>query len=384
MLSQLMHVIFIGLMLTGAVRTEGYVQKNSGEKEQIKRTQIRDRTVLLADPLKERPRSGYPVIVLLHGRGGEAANWFKNRGGKDAFCTMTMNEGFALVAPGAGEPWRKGVSQWDIRSREEKNQDIAFFRDLLKWIEENGEKYDSERIFICGFSNGGFMASRICSWFPEKIRAACIVAGGNAADLKLDKNGKPTFDPEENLKIPDNHPPVLIIHGKADRIVSEEFSKRYAEKLKKTGIPLTLELIDEHRHEWPEQMNQDIIQWFEYPPVKKSHEKRGEPDKMLFRREDSGSSVDLKPGQSFVVKLKGVPTGGYAWKIMEMDESLLNVEKLSEKDLAETGQVGGSTIFSWKFTADKPGKTRLLMKHIRPWEKEHKDAWTFELNITIK
>ena len=103
-----------------------------------------------------------------------------------------------------------------------------------------------------------------------------------------------------------------------------------------------------------------------------------------FEKGDNSKAVILKIGEEFKIQLKGVPTAGYMWKIMDMNKTQLKMLSEEVKSLTPPGMVGGSSMFIWRFSAQTAGESRLVLKNFRSWEGADKAAETFTLKITVK
>ncbi|MBC7128639.1 MAG: dienelactone hydrolase family protein [Thermoplasmatales archaeon] len=208
--------------------------------------------------LWEKPQTGcnYPVIIVLHAALQRAEVWFYPfiwSNGQYLFVKEALRMGYMVVAPDSLEPY--GIKAWDSFSNE--SEDILFFYDILEWLSEN--EADMERIYVCGFSSGAFMASRLAIFCGDKIEGVVIYAGANADYIKITKNG-PEFDCISNQSIPSNHSPSLIIHGKKDRFVPYECGFHYYEELIKNGIDAKfVSTIGGHR--WQFMYNKYIFEW---------------------------------------------------------------------------------------------------------------------------
>jgi polyhydroxybutyrate depolymerase len=146
-----------------------------------------------------------PLLVLLHGLGssaemiGQLSEW-------PAFAERT---GIAWMAPN-GPYDAEGRRFWDAGpsccnfgapSVDHVSQLHAAIERALA-----AEPLDRERVFVGGYSNGGFMAHRLACERPELIRGVVSVAGAGPSDRGACK-------PPVRLK-------VLQVHGDADPIVT--------------------------------------------------------------------------------------------------------------------------------------------------------------------
>jgi polyhydroxybutyrate depolymerase len=136
-----------------------------------------------------------PVVLLFHGRGGNAADIERDSG----LLPLADREGFLLVSPdGTGSPagWGAGASlaTWPVN-------DVQFAKDLLARLEQE-QCVDTSRVYAVGHSNGAFMAARLACAMPGTIAAVVPVAGA--------------YVPPEGCSRP---VPVLSFHGTGDTIV---------------------------------------------------------------------------------------------------------------------------------------------------------------------
>jgi polyhydroxybutyrate depolymerase len=164
--------------------------------------EARNRTYLLHLPLKYNSTQRYPLVLVLHGGGGNAANAAR----QSEMSAKADREGFIVVYPnGTGRTERFFTwNAWNCcdYAFENKIDDVGFFRKLIAKLESE-YSIDPNQIYATGFSNGAMMCHRLAVELSEKIAAIAPVAGSlNSDDPKLE------------------HPvSVLIIHGTADDYV---------------------------------------------------------------------------------------------------------------------------------------------------------------------
>ena len=84
---------------------------------------------------------------------------------------------------------------------------------------------------------------------------------------------------------------------------------------------------------------------------------------------DSGRVVNLKTGDTLVVRLDSNPSTGYSWNASKgKADVLLEKNKVFERGAQEsTPGAGGTDV--WMFEAVKEGKQKLTFTYRRPWEK---------------
>jgi len=79
------------------------------------------------------------------------------------------------------------------------------------------------------------------------------------------------------------------------------------------------------------------------------------------------------------IQLKGNPTTGYSWSYNLEDDSIIKIEENVEY-LGDAGILGAPSLFTYKISSLKPGKTGLSFVYKRPWEES---AFDESRNYTI-
>jgi len=103
-----------------------------------------------------------------------------------------------------------------------------------------------------------------------------------------------------------------------------------------------------------------------------------------FVKTDSGTTCELRAGESFEVRLAENPTTGYTWAVLKIPEGLLRLETESLETEPADPRIagrGGTKVFVFKTL--QPGSGELDLRLRRPWEK---DVFidSFMLNFTVK
>lgn len=86
---------------------------------------------------------------------------------------------------------------------------------------------------------------------------------------------------------------------------------------------------------------------------------------------DNSGNIDVKAGQSFMIKLESNATTGYQWRLAEHKKGI--VEKVSNTYVpskTEGRMVGSGGIEEWTFKAIAKGKVIIVLEYVRPWEKD--------------
>lgn len=199
-----------------------------------------------------------PAVVMIHGGGFTGGE----RGAKREInvCGTLAWRGYVTVSIDyalAGE----GRPTWP--------QNLHDCKTAVRWLRANAERLqvDPERIGVIGGSAGGTLASLVAVTGPESgldpsgpygefsCRVQCGVDLYGIADLTQWHShnhmfGKPASEAPELYRaaspvshLDKNDPPMLILHGTADKVVEVRQSELFAEALKQTGVEHELVII---------------------------------------------------------------------------------------------------------------------------------------------
>ncbi|MFO0960826.1 MAG: PHB depolymerase family esterase [Isosphaeraceae bacterium] len=163
-------------------------------------------------PGAPQPETRWPVVLVLHGAGGEAREYLDGAGwakkAKAAGFLAIAPEGLPKTARGRANFWTNprlwNTGSFDIGGDRMTVDDLAFFRDLLDDIARRWP-IDPERISIAGHSNGGSMAFRLGWTMPERFAAIAAVA----SPMPIREGAEP---PAQSI-------PSLFLIGNQDTIV---------------------------------------------------------------------------------------------------------------------------------------------------------------------
>jgi len=150
------------------------------------------------------PGGRRPLLVFLHGLGGSGAQALAN----PALRAIAERGGMVLVAPD-GTLDRQGRRFWNAGSAccnfdGRAVNDVARLEALInRWLER--PEIDPERVYVVGFSNGGFMAHRLACFMDDRLAAAVSIGGAGRGS--------------EEACAPVSPIAVLEVHGDADPIV---------------------------------------------------------------------------------------------------------------------------------------------------------------------
>jgi polyhydroxybutyrate depolymerase len=181
-------------------RIKERLQRDISPKEYIITHDGLERSYLLFVPDNYKPEQNAPLILMLHGGGGNA---------KQTIDTMTPMNSYAgeknvIVAyPNGTGPFDNFLLTWNAgaccgSAMEKKIDDVGFIRAVVNDIKRQ-YSIDKSRVFAAGFSNGAMMSYRLGCEMPDIFSGIASVAGA----LNI------SCSPPQPLS-------VMIIHGTAD------------------------------------------------------------------------------------------------------------------------------------------------------------------------
>ena len=142
-----------------------------------------------------------PLLFSLHGTGG-SCEW-----GHPEFNGLADQNGFIVVYPSGENVYYPefGSSMPGWQATGATSYDTDFF---LAIIEDVNNRYpiDRQRIYCCGFSNGGMMTYTVASVLRDTFAAFASISGFPIESMHLHQTSSKPF-------------PFLHIHGKADNFV---------------------------------------------------------------------------------------------------------------------------------------------------------------------
>ncbi|PSK95033.1 alpha/beta hydrolase [Taibaiella chishuiensis] len=187
----------------------------------------------LREPL--RPGKGKPpVIILLHGVGGNEDNLFT--------YANRLPEESLVIAARAPFTLQPGAYAWFhvhfeagtpvINAEEAEKSRII----LVQFINQVLEKYDAdpERVFLLGFSQGAIMSYSLALSRPEKVKGILALSGRVLPEIK------PVM--AAGTKLQRLH--VFIGHGTADAVLPISYARAAKALTEQHGIQLNY-------HEYP-------------------------------------------------------------------------------------------------------------------------------------
>ena len=190
-----------------------------------------------------------PLIIAMHGGGGKAKGMIALTKGR--FNELADKHGFLVVYPqGLGKSWNDG--RQDPISYAHKNDidDIGYLSKIIRrMIKEY--KVDSDRVFVTGISNGGFMSIRVSRELADQVKAVAVVCAAiplNTKDAHVDAQSMNTLliNGTTDPLVPYNGGEVKVLRKKRGRIIStDETIKIFITRNSCSHSPEIEELEDE-------------------------------------------------------------------------------------------------------------------------------------------
>lgn len=183
-----------------------------------------------------------PVIVMIHGRGADAADLVD--------LGPMIGTGYRYLFPDAPRPfepmplYRYGLTWFDGLPPEESS--FRESRDLLvAWLQAVSERYATPltRFLIAGFSQGGVMALDVAFRITPAPAGAIVMSGA------LHESDAPDFAGNRAI-------PVCMVHGIGDEILPVQYARRARAVLETAGLAVDYGEFEMAHHVTLESMNQ--------------------------------------------------------------------------------------------------------------------------------
>jgi polyhydroxybutyrate depolymerase len=196
--------ILICIIIISSIIFSGCVQK----RDSLLVNNI-ERTYIIHVPSSYHENEPVPLVIVLHGGGGNAKNIEEVTG----FSDKADQKGFIVVYPDGTGKLRYRLLTWNGGfccgyALQNNVDDVYFIKTLISHIQSIYSVNES-RIYVTGISNGGVMTYRIASELSDIIAAAAPVAGSI---------GGQATEQEKIWRISEPKYPVSIItfHGMND------------------------------------------------------------------------------------------------------------------------------------------------------------------------
>jgi polyhydroxybutyrate depolymerase len=165
------------------------------------------RAYLLHVPASFRPDTS-GLVIALHGS-GESGTMFRSR---TQLSDKADQAGFAVAYPYALLSPAAGITVWNELFNNSFGgnppDDVGFLRELIKALQAQ-LRPDPKRIYVTGFSNGGFMTHRAGIQLSGFVAAIAVAEGSVASPGSI-----------QNVPSPLRPVSVLMLHGDSDTAVA--------------------------------------------------------------------------------------------------------------------------------------------------------------------
>jgi len=154
------------------------------------------RTYTLYLPSAAADGEPLPLLIALHGGGGNGPQFMRSSN----FNELAEAQGFMVIYPdGVGRQWHDGR---DIVNS--TVDDVGYIATLLATLQRD-YPIDTERVFVTGISNGGFMTMTLACERSELFAGAAVIVAGLPERIRDSCAPSPL--------------PVLIMNGTDDPLV---------------------------------------------------------------------------------------------------------------------------------------------------------------------
>ena len=146
-----------------------------------------------------------PLVFILHGLGETGALWY-------GVASYIASQGIVTVRPESGTFLNNSgtgyVKLWNAILDSTRYDDVRFISDIIDYMLMNYEFIDYNKIYVLGYSNGGYMAYRLACDLSYRITAFSSIAGNMFLDDEFD-----CTDQSRDI-------PIFHVHGTEDPINS--------------------------------------------------------------------------------------------------------------------------------------------------------------------
>jgi len=224
-------------------------------------TNVSEPTMTIFSPPKEKntgiamvvfPGGGYRLLAI-DLEGTEVCDWLTGIG---ITCALLKYR-----VPGSGCHWdpkkHKHVTPKAWTALQDAQRAIGILRrDAAKW------DIDPAKIGVLGFSAGGNLVAMISGHFVKRQYApvdttdalscrpdfavALYPGHMSIAHKNIHRYGDTKLNPD--IEFTEQSPPTLLVHAKDDKTDPVQYSRLYAEALRKRGVPVEMHLFDEGGH----------------------------------------------------------------------------------------------------------------------------------------
>jgi len=258
----------------GANPTPATAGLSPGEHEQTVNVDGRQRSFVVHVPPGLPAGRRTPVVIVLHGGGGNARNAIEQTG----MSEQADRSGFLAVYPDGTGRLDRSLLTWNSGTccgyaLDERVDDVAFVATLIDHLEREYAG-DPDRIFVTGMSNGAMLSYRLGCELADRIAAIAPVAGAMGIDCRPSapisvvafhgtadqhvryQGGTPQIQADQH---PRHDPPVADTisfwadHNHCTGSTTQDVSSDTTRQVHSCpdGVEVTLYTINGGQHAWP-------------------------------------------------------------------------------------------------------------------------------------
>jgi poly(3-hydroxybutyrate) depolymerase len=204
----------------------GLIEKKTYEFKEAKK----DMEYAQYIPSQYDPQKKYPLIIALHGLGGNPQQFIRSRG----LTQEAEKRGYIVAAPMGYNPrgwYGAPAPKFGAKNDDPANLSELSEKDVMNVLELMKKNYSiaSDRVYLMGHSMGGGGTVHLGLTYADEWAALAPIApaifGHRPTELEKIKNT-----------------PIILIQGARDNLVRPEFVRPWAEQMKK--LEMTHEYIE--------------------------------------------------------------------------------------------------------------------------------------------
>lgn len=179
-------------------------------------------------PPRFGPMQGAPVLVLLHGVGGNERNLLALVDALDPRFAVVSVRGPLQIGPDGFAFFNVRFTPEPIPNPDEAEASrVALINLLPRLLREHG--FDPARVFLLGFSQGAIIGASVTLSRPELVAGLVMLSG------RILPEARPTFTSTEPLRQTN----VFVAHGVHDTKLGIHHGRASQTLLTDLGVPLT-------------------------------------------------------------------------------------------------------------------------------------------------
>lgn len=200
-------------------------------------------------PPRAGSMQGAPLLVLLHGVGGNERNLLPTAEHLDPRFAVVSVRGPLQIGPDGFAFFNVQFTPEPVPNADQAEASrVALLEFLPELVREQG--IDPKQVFLMGFSQGAIIGASVTLSQPDLIAGLVMLSG------RILPEAHPTFAPPEQLR--DTH--VFVAHGVHDAKLGIHHGRASQALLSRLGVELTYQEYD-MGHEITAAELQDVNTW---------------------------------------------------------------------------------------------------------------------------